>query len=179
MLASLAGCRTVPPVLNGAPTPSPPTSQIDESHDWHSLLVAPLGSALKDVPIPLHEVWLFRDEEHSGAEADDAECYGADAPPRFLGRTPDQFLLCFKQDRLFRIQASMRLTGAQASDVFAAACADWLKQAADDAAGQGGACEGHDGDVRFSGRLEEGTGEQGTPETELILSITLDGQARE
>ena len=173
MLATFAGCRTAPPVLHGAP-PSPPTSQTDESHDWRSLLVAPLGSTLKDVSIPLHEVLLFRDEEHSGAAAEDAECYGADAPPRFLGRTPD-VLLCFKQDRLFRIQASVRLTGAQAFDVFAAACAGWLKQAADNAAGQGGACEGHDGDVRFSGRLEEGTGEQGTPETELILSITLDG----
>ena len=120
-------------------------------------------------------MWLFRDEEHRSGEADDAECYGADAPPRFLERSPDQFLLCFKQDHLFRIQASVRLMGAQASDVFAAACADWLKQAADNAAGQGGACEGHDGDVRFSGRLEEGTGEEGTPETELILSITPDG----
>ena len=38
------------------------------------------------------------------------ECYAADTPaPRFVGRTPDEYLLCFKQDRLSRIQASVRL----------------------------------------------------------------------
>ena len=174
MLATSAGCRTAPPVLDAAPAPAPPTSQDDASYDWHGLLVAPLDSALKDVPIALHEVLLFRDEAHSGAAVDDGECYGADAPPRFLGRTPDKYLLCFKQDRLSRIEASVRLTAAQASDVFAAACAGWLKQAAESAAAQSSACEGRDGDIWFGGRLEEATGDGEIPETGLILSITLE-----
>ncbi len=57
-----------------------------------------------------------------------AECYAADAPaPRFLGRTPDEYLLCFKQDRLSRIQAAVLLPAAEADGVFAAACAAWAR----------------------------------------------------
>lgn len=153
--------------------PIPATSWNDASYDWHGLLVAPLGSTLKDVPITLHEVFLFRDEMHGGTAVDDADCYGADAPPRFLGRTPDTYLLCFKQDRLSRIQASVSVTAAQASDVFAAACFGWLTQASTSGAGKNSECEGRDGEIRFSGRLDEVTGDQEMSETELILSITL------
>jgi hypothetical protein len=153
------------------------------------LLIAPFGSVLKNIPAALHEVLLFRDEEHGSASAADAdtvgaECYAVDTPaPRFLGRTPDEYVLCFKQDRLFRIQASVRIAAAQAADVFAVACADWLKNAAPAITGVGtpgaaasgagtpgtgtpraeapraaaqsaGACEGRVGDIRFRGRLE-------------------------
>ncbi len=164
MLATLAGCHTAPLLPNGAQTPAPATSGNDASYDWHGLLVAPLGSPLKEVPISLHEVLVFRDVGHGTAGVDDAECYGADAPPRFLGRMPAKYLLCFKQDRLSRIQASVSLTSAQASDVFAAACAGWLKQAAESASGQSSECEGRDGDIRFSAQMSEGE----------LISITLD-----
>jgi hypothetical protein len=177
------------------------------SYDWHGLLIAPFGSVLKDIPVTLHEVLLFRDEAHDTSTADDAatveaECYAADAPaPRFIGRTPDEYLLCFKHDRLSRIQASLRLTTAQASDVFAAACADWLKNAApatanaeapnaeapsvgasgaeaqSAAAPIGAACEGRDGAIHFSGRLEEEPGQAEMAQTETSLSITLDSPA--
>jgi hypothetical protein len=155
---------------------------------------------LKDIPAALHEVLLFRDQaQHGGASADnasaaDAECYAADAPaPRFVGRAPDEYLLCFRQDRLSRIRASVRLTAAEASEVFAAACADWLKNAAlknaapagsgieappapvpSDAAPIGSVCEGRDGAVRFKGRLEEEPGQAGMPHAEAVLSIILD-----
>jgi hypothetical protein len=103
----------------------------DGRYDWHALLIAPIGSVLKDIPVALHEVLLFRDEARGNEAADDAECYAADEPgPRFLGRAPDEYLLCFKQDRLSRILASVRLTAAEAPEVFAAACASWLKNAA-------------------------------------------------
>jgi hypothetical protein len=171
------------------------------------LLIAPFGSVLKDIPAALHEVLLFRDEEPGSASAADAdtvgaECYAADAPaPRFLGRTPDEYVLCFKQERLSRIQASVRITAAQAADVFAAACADWLKNAAPATTGLGapgtgtpgagtpragtpgaetqsaGACEGRDGDTRFRGRLEEEPDRAEQDRTEMVLSITLDGAA--
>jgi hypothetical protein len=139
MLATLAACHTPSPrvSLPDRALPPPKMHEADDgSYDWHGLLIAPFGSVLKDIPVPLHEVLLFRDEAHSTATADDAatveaECYAADAPaPRLIGRLPDVYLLCFKHDRLSRIQASVRLGGAQASDVFAAACADWLKNAA-------------------------------------------------
>jgi hypothetical protein len=176
LLATLVACHSPAPRVKG-PDPAPD----DGSYDWHGLLIAPFGSVLKDIPVALHEVLLFRDEAHSTATADDAatveaECYAADAPaPRFIGRSPDEYLLCFKHDRLSRIQASVRLGGAQASDVFAAACADWLKNAApattnadaqSAAAPIGAACEGRDGAIHFSGRLEE--------EPEATLSLTLD-----
>ena len=97
----------------------------------------------------------------------------------------------------------MRLTAAEASEVFAAACAEWLKNAVpnnavpnnmvpnnaapaasgieapavhvqSDAAPIGAACEGRDGAIRFRGRLEEEPGEAGMPHSEAVLSIVLD-----
>jgi hypothetical protein len=160
-----------------APRPSPPAAAPPPvSYDWHDLLIAPFGSVLKDVPLKLHEVLLFRDEAHGAEPADgaaaDAECYAADAPaPKFLGRAPDEYLLCFRQDRLSRIQASVRLPMDTAPDVFAVACAQWLKSAA---APAGAACEGRDGAIHFSFRLEEETGQVQTPPTGQELSISLD-----
>jgi hypothetical protein len=154
---ALAGCRAVPP-------PPPPAAHEPElgSNDWHGLVIAPFGSVLKDVPMALHEVLLFRDDGAADNAAAAAECYAADAPaPRFLGRTPDEYVLCFKQDRLSRIQAAVLLPAAEADGVFAAACAAWGAPAPD--------CEGSDGAIRFRGRLEQ--------EAESTLSITLDDAA--
>jgi hypothetical protein len=200
LLASLAGChasspRVTPP--DRAPPPQSPALS-DASYDWHGLVIAPFGSVLKDVPLTLHEVLLFRDEAHGATAADEAECYAANtAPPRFVGRVPAEYLLCFKQDRLSRVQASVRLTAADAPEVFAAACARWSKQAtpttaspatgatgatgategaaAGDATQSPAACEGHDGGIHFSGRLEADPAHaEGAPD-EQVLSITLDG----
>jgi hypothetical protein len=177
LLAPMAACHTPSP-RDTTPdrTPLPPAAHVaDASNDWHGLLIAPFGSVLKDIPVALHEVLLFRDEAH-GAAADsasaaDAECYATDAPaPRFVGHIPDEYLLCFRQDRLFRIQASVRLTATEGPGVFAAACADWLK----DAPPIGAACEGRDGAIRFRSRLEEEPGQAEMPQTEAVLSITLD-----
>jgi len=166
LLALLQACRapsprTEPP--SHAPPPPDTHEPLDGSYDWHGLLIAPFGSVLKDIPATLHEVLLFRDEAHGGAAGEDAECYAADGPaPRFVGRVPDQYLLCFKHDRLSRIQTSVSLTAAEAPGVLAAACALWLKNAgpaATNAAAANAAappaCEGRDGAIRFSGRLEQ------------------------
>jgi hypothetical protein len=175
LLATMGACQSHPPRA-AAPEGAPPKAHEpqDASYDWHVLLVAPLGSVLKEVPLTLHEVLLFRDEEHGSAATDDAaagapECYAADTPaPRFIAHTPDEYLLCFKQDRLTRIQASVRLPAAQAADVFAAACTLWLKNAAaadtqSSAAPTGAACEGRDGATRFSARLAEESGAAAAP----------------
>ncbi len=159
---------------------------MDASYDWHVLVIAPFGSVLKDIPVTLHEVLLFRDEARGTSAADDAECYAPDeAAPPFVGRVPDEYLLCFKQDRLTRIQASVRLTTAQAPEVFAAACTGWLQRAAAAAAPATSAapaqspapatsavstpdsCEGREGATRFSARLGV--------EPESNLSIVLNG----
>lgn len=192
LLAPMVACHTPSPQVSAPDrTPPPPAAQVpaDASYDWHGLLIAPFGSVLKDIPAALHEVLLFRDEAHGNAAADnaaaaDAECYASDAPaPRFVGRVPDEYLLCFRQDRLSRIQASVRLTAAEGSEVFAAACAGWLKNAAPSAeppatpgakSPSAGACEGRDGAIRFRGLLEEEPDRAQMPQTETILSITLD-----
>ena len=212
LLPTVVACRAPAP-RTAAPdrVPSPPAAHepADPSYDWHGLLIAPFGSLLKDIPAALHEVLLFRDDAHGNgaagnatgsAAADaaaDAECYAADAPaPRFVGRIPEEYLLCFKHDRLSRIQASVRVGVAQASDVFAAACAGWLKNAASatgvatpGVGGSGGApgavspsaevqttgaCEGRDGAIHFRGRLEEEPGAADLPQPESVLSIILD-----
>jgi hypothetical protein len=186
-LAALAGCRAPAPHATAperAQAPPPVARPLEDgSYDWHALVVAPFGSVLKEIPLALHEVLLFRDQAHGTAAADDAECYAADAPaPRFVGRTPDEYLLCFKQDRLARIQASVRLTTADAPEVFATACTVWLKNAARATTGAAApslasadACKGLDGSVRFSAHLGEEAGPPTeTPQTETILSIILD-----
>jgi hypothetical protein len=216
LLGALVACRAPSP-RTAAPdrVPPPPAAHElgDASYDWHGLLIAPFGSVLKDIPVALHEVLLFRDDAHGnaspgnaatgGAGADaavvDAECYAADAPaPRFVGRIPEEYLLCFNQGRLSRIQASVRVGVDRVSDVFAAACTGWLKNAAStpgaEAPGVGtsgvgasgvvspsaetpsaGACEGRDGAIHFRGRLEEEPDRAETPQSESVLSITLDG----
>ncbi len=136
LIMPLAACvssspRAAPPDHAQASTPALPQEPIGASYDWHVLLVAPLGSPLKNVPLDLHEVLLFRDESHKPTANEDLECYSAGAAaPRFVGRAPDEYLLCFKQDRLIRVQASVRLPAASAPQIFAAACGLWLKNAA-------------------------------------------------
>jgi hypothetical protein len=220
LFGALVACRAPSP-RTAAPdrVPPPPAAHElgDASYDWHGLLIAPFGSVLKDIPVALHEVLLFRDDAHgnaatgsAGADAAavDAECYAADAlAPRFVGSIPDEYLLCFNQGRLSRIQASVRVPAAQAPEVFAAACTGWLKNAVPatsagasgvgepgvGASGAGvsaagapgaaslsaeapsaGACEGRDGAIHFRGRLEEEPGRAETPQSESVLSVTLD-----
>src|ERR1700733_7175110 len=94
----LAACASSAPKPAAAPAPAP--SPLDASYDWHVLLVAPFGSVLKDVPLTLHEVLLFRDESARAAPAGELECYAVDGTrPRFIARSPSPYLLCFKQDR--------------------------------------------------------------------------------
>jgi hypothetical protein len=220
LLAALTACHSPSPRATAperVQTPPAAHEPADGSYDWHVLLIAPFGSVLKEIPVALHEVLLFRDDAHGNAAAGnaaagsaatgsvgadmavvDAECYATETPaPRFVGRVPDEYLLCFKQDRLSRIQASVRVAVAQASDEFATACAGWLKNAATStgvgdpgvrvsgvgasgvvlpsaAAQSAGTCEGRDGAIRFRGRLEEEPGRVEMPQTESVLSVTLD-----
>jgi hypothetical protein len=192
LLAALVGCGSPAPRVTAPDRTTPPRAHEpeDASYDWHGLLVAPFGSLLKDIPLTLHEVLLFRDEAHGGAAADDGECYASATPaPRFVGRIPDEYLLCFKQDRLSRIQAAVRLTTEQAPEIYAAACALWSRNAAsatptpagtssagatDPEARSAVDCRGRDGAVHYSGRLGEETGQAEMPQAETTLSITLD-----
>jgi hypothetical protein len=180
LLATSAGCQAPASRIKAPGLAAPVEAQVpvDPTFDWHVLVIAPFGSVLKDVPRTLHEVLLFRDQDPGAAAPEEGECYAADVPaPQFVGHIPDAYMLCFKQDRLSRIQASVRLPRSDAAAVFAAACAGWLKNAAapGDApnadaqnadAQNADACEGRDGGVHFNAHLErEG------------LTVNLDGVA--
>lgn len=152
-LVLAAGCAPVPPAAKspgGPPPPAPAPASDDPSYDWHRLVILPFGSLLKDSPRPLHEVLLFSEQPPSGS-ADSADCYGVDgAPPRFVARVPEEYLLCFAHDRLARIEVSVSLAAADAD--FAHACARWLKGATP-GAGSDSRCAGRDGGVDFDARL--------------------------
>ena len=181
LLVGLSGChasvtRSTPPEHAPAAAAHPPE---DPSSDWHGLLIVPFGTVLKDVPLPLHEVLMFHDEAHGNTAAESADCHAADAPgPRFVGHTPQKYLLCFKQDRLARIVAVVHLPKAQASDVFATLCSRWLSATpageTPAIAPQADACEGHDGTIHFSARLETNPDDTDGSPTEVALSMVLD-----
>jgi hypothetical protein len=162
ILLALAGCAAPKP-KTPEPLPAPPP--LDASYDWHVLLVAPFGSVLKDVPATMHEVLLFRDEEHNSAAADELECYAVDGRlPHFVARPATEYLLCFKRDRLSRIEATVRLPSDEAAKIFADACGLWAKS------GQPSAetCEGSDRGVAYTGHLDS---ESQSSETAMTVQL--------
>jgi hypothetical protein len=175
-LLVLAACASAPPT-NGhtqadRQAPAQNGTMADASYDWHGLVLVPFGTRLQASPIPLHEVLLFHDESQSTAASDNKDCYTADgAPPRFLGQRPEEYFLCFRYDRLNRIDASVRVAAAQAEQTFARVCAIWLKDATP-TAGTNGLCAGRDGGIAFSARLGDILGG-----TEARLSMTLSNAA--
>jgi hypothetical protein len=167
----LGACASTPKPAAAAPPPMP--LPLDASYDWHGLLPAPFGSGLKDIPLALHEVLQFHDEAPGASATDDAECYASNAsPPRFVDRVPEEYLLCFKHDRLSRVQATVRVQRGEAAKVFADACGLWMKSAGAEPAvsppQNDAACEGAEAQVRFSGRLE---GEPDDPDAPLSIQL--------
>jgi hypothetical protein len=187
-LVGVGGCASHPKAPQApAVPPPPPPPLLDASYDWHVLQVAPFGDVFKSVPLAMHEVLLFK--EAQGGTAEDAECYAMEEPaPQFIKRTPREFLLCFRHDRLARIEATVMLPAADAAQILADACGLWLRNAsaaappgsaeAADAspatAARGSAapneCEGRDGATGFSARLDE----VDNSAAEVPLAIQLD-----
>ncbi len=146
-----------------------PSAITDASYDWHVLVMVPFGVLFKDSPVPLHEVLLFHDATDR-AETDGRECYSTPgAPPRFLGQRPDHYLLCFDHDHLDRVDVAVALPAAEAPQVFARACALWLKNTATTMT-SGTTCDGRDGSVVFSARLVRLPGD-----TAATVSMSLTG----
>jgi hypothetical protein len=160
---TLAGCAASAPKPAAPPTPAP--APLDASYDWHVLLVAPFGSVLKDVPLTLHEVLLFRDEAEKTAPADELECYAVDGNrPLFVARSPSEYLLCFKHDRLSRVEATVQLPGDDAARIFADACGLWMKNAQPTTE----ECAGSEGGITFAGHFAN------EPDDSAQLTIQLD-----
>jgi hypothetical protein len=156
------------------PPPAPPP--LDASYDWHVLLVAPFGSVLKDIPLALHEVLLFRDSAAGAPAGDEPECYAVNgSAPRFMTREPSEYLLCFKHDRLSRIEATVRLPAAETGQTLSDACGLWMKSAqappakaeAPKAEAPVIVCEGAEGNITFAANVDKG------PE-EVNLTVQLD-----
>jgi len=182
----LAACVSTPknpqpPPVVAAPSPPP----LEASYDWHGLLLVPFGSVLKEIPFTLHEVLLFRDASRAAA-ADDPECYAMEqSAPRFVARIPSEYMLCFKHDRLSRVQATVNLPQSEAAQIFSDACSLWHRNegaaqaaadqpaadvpGADQGADQAGACDGRDGAIGYTGRLD-----QEADQAEAPLTVTLD-----
>ena len=167
-----AACATQKPQV-APPPPAPPP--LDASYDWHVLVVAPFGSVFKDVPLALHEVLLFRDRAHE-ASGDDPECYALNGTaPRFIARVPSEYLLCFKHDRLSRVEATVRVPKSDAAQVFADACGLWMKgvhapnsETPKPETPGADACEGADAGVAFAAQLESAPQEE---ESELTIQL--------
>jgi hypothetical protein len=157
--ALLSACASAPRhSVSPPPGPVPAPPAADPAYDWHGLMIAPFGSVLRDMPGALHEVLQFHDESRAQDDAEDQDCYGTNAPtPDFAGRKLDGYLLCFRHDRLVRIEATLRLAPDEAASVLARACAAWQ-----------GRCQGQEGDINFSVRLGEDSGE---PELPLVVTL--------
>ncbi len=175
----LVGCAAAPPTA--APPAVAVPQPLDHSYDWHVLVTAPLGSVLKDMPFALHEVLLFRDDaKHSDGDA--GECYAIDGTaPSFISRVPDDYLLCFKHDRLAHIEATVRVPQDKAAQIFSDACTLWFKNAGlpppvINAATEASpaVCSGQDGATQFSGRLEVEAEGAEAPRVEVPLSVKID-----
>jgi hypothetical protein len=152
----LAACAaSVPSGPQTGPHQAPATASdsgiTDPSYDWHVLLPVAFGTLLKESPLPLHEVLLFHDGS-ADAAGDNKDCFSTGTAPRFLGQSPDPYELCFDHDRLQRVDASVRLPAGEAPQVFARACALWLKSTASTMT-SATSCAGRDGDIAFAARL--------------------------
>jgi hypothetical protein len=182
-LLVLAACAASPPLAGRTHGGEPAAVQVeappDASYDWHGLMPAPFGTLLKESPVALHEVLLFHDEQHGASESDGKDCYTVDgAPPRFVGREPEEYLLCFDHDRLNRIDASVRLGKDEAAPVFARACTSWLKSSVPIPA-VGNTCEGRDGKVAFSAHLDPGSDESSASVTMTLSNAAERNAARD
>jgi hypothetical protein len=158
--AWLEGCTASAPARGSVPTASPsaapaaatPTPAV--SYDFTPLVLAPFGTAFKDVPVSLTEVLVFHQPEVRRT-SEDADCFRPNVVVSFLGRAPTDHLLCFDHDRLSRIEASVVLPAAEAPALFAAACADWQRGNPPSAL-EPDACEGRQGDIALSAHRTDG-----------------------
>jgi hypothetical protein len=169
----MCGCASAPhPASSAGPgRPPPAPTSAGAVYDWRPLIVVPFGTLLKDMPLALDEVLLFRDAAgpaSSGTPNDleSGDCFSVDgaSPPQFLARRPDSYLLCFDHDRLRRIEASLQL--AETEPLLGALCAQWLDRAQDAARTPDG-CAGREGDVEWRVRTAQGA------ESSTTLSVTL------
>ncbi len=166
--AALAACAASAPSGKQAPTRGPVGQMAPApGYDWHVLMVMPFGTLLKDVPFALGEVLVFHDSAEAAGRREDRECYRlrGTVPPRFFARPVDEYALCFENDRLNRVEASVSLPGESAAAQFAAACAEWQQAGAAGVAAPD-RCAGRSGATDFDARL--------TPAAPAVSIVLID-----
>lgn len=177
LLPALAACSSTPPLplarpastAHSFPVPPAPPSVPDPSFDWRGLIIVPFGSERRSLQESLHEVLLFRDDQESAAKTPAEDCYSSDrAPPRLVGRAADHVFLCFRNDRLNRVEAVVSLPAEAAADLFARFCAA-ARQDAHPAAENVPHCEGQDRAAAFRAWLDAGT-EPGETDLSVVVS---------
>ena len=170
----VSGCASAPhPAQATGPSPAPAAAASPAGfYDWRGLVPVPFGTLLKDMPIALTEVLMFRDPAGGDHGHDDGDCYtpAGISPPPFLGHRPDDYLLCFEHDRLSRIHASVGISASDAPALLAAACEQWQRGAPAAATRGAEGCEGNDGTTEFSARLIAG---EPVPEVDTAGVATL------
>jgi hypothetical protein len=131
------------------------------------LLTAQFGATLKEVPLKLHEVLLFGDEKNTN----EGECFGIDEAPRFMAREPDGYLLCFKQDHLARIEATVSLPVNDADKIVLDTCRLWHRHATGESSPPGDEtdCAGSEGSTHYQGHLE-----REAQDDQLFFTVRLD-----
>jgi hypothetical protein len=153
-----------PPIPAPAAAPIPAASApLDDSFDWHVLVVAPFGTGLQELPFAVHETLLFHDSGAGAAAPDEQECFGRDGPPpQFVGRVPEDFVLCFRRDRLVQIEAGVPAPDA-AEFPFARLCDFWLRNARSvERSPQ--SCAGREGGMIFHAEVARAPGTGDPPE---------------
>jgi len=182
LMSACASQATKPAPPSPAPAAAPKGPIISASHeDWRALVPAPFGSGLTQLQFPLKEVILFQGEAHGAAGApaagspaatsDDQECYSKSGSPFvFRGAETEDHVLCFFHERLFRVEAALRLPKDVSAETFGQWCDDWLSGLTEvnrDAE----RCEGREKDTQFSATLAYESELSGPLITVLIYDI--------
>ena len=166
--AAMAGCTNAPG--RAAPAAAAPLpASADPYVDWHGLIAAPLDSTLKDLPFAVHELLQFSEETRAAGEPSGGEeCYRpGQGTPRFVDRELDDYVLCYRRDRLARIEADLHVETADADALFARYCDAWLENSTL-VARDGANCRGRAGQIAFDARLDEDRGESTTSMSMII-----------
>ncbi len=161
-MAVLGACAG-PPLQ---PPAKPAAVRTDPADDWRRLPIAPFGSLLQDLQVPVHEVLMF-------GELASQECYGLDAPQgQFVGRQIDAYLLCFAKGRLDRVEVTVNLSVADAAADFSRYCDGWLQDRVEGSGRTGTRCSGTapQGES-FSASLLES--DEAAPQSTVPLSIVV------
>ena len=180
LLLLLAACGSLPPA--GAPRSAAPAAHTsaappmaappDPSFDWRALVAVPFGSDRQSLQASLHEVLFFRDDSDAGGKADAEDCYTSErAAPRLVGRAADQYFLCFRNDRLRRIEAVVSLSNEAAAELFRRFC-DTSVKGAEPMTAEARTCEGGGGGASFRASLEPAA-----EDAETELSIIVEASA--